>query len=67
MLVLGERDMMTPLKAGRTLTGALQNAQVVVLKGAGHMLISERPDEVLDAVGRLAGDAAFRNRASAGA
>jgi pimeloyl-ACP methyl ester carboxylesterase len=49
-LVLGERDMMTPAKAGSELAAALPNARVIMLKGAGHMLISERPDEVLDAV-----------------
>ena len=47
-LILGERDMMTPAKAGRELAAALPNACVVMLKGAGHMLMSERPDEVLD-------------------
>ncbi len=49
-LVLGERDMMTPAKAGRELAAAMTNARVVTLAGAGHMLISERPDEVLAAV-----------------
>ena len=49
-LVLGERDLMTPAKAGRALAAALPNARVVVLPGAGHMLMSERPDEVLDAI-----------------
>jgi pimeloyl-ACP methyl ester carboxylesterase len=49
-LVLGERDMMTPTKAGRELAAAMPNARVVMLGGAGHMLMSERPDEVLDAV-----------------
>jgi pimeloyl-ACP methyl ester carboxylesterase len=49
-LVLGERDLMTPAKGGRELARALPNARVVVLKGAGHMLMSERPDEVLDAL-----------------
>src|SRR6266545_1785696 len=49
-LVLGERDLMTPVKAGMELAAALPNARVVVLEGAGHMLMSERPDEVLDAV-----------------
>src|SRR5436190_4709355 len=44
--VLGERDLMTPLKAGRELAAALPKAGVVVLEGAGHMLMSERPDEV---------------------
>jgi pimeloyl-ACP methyl ester carboxylesterase len=32
----------------------LPNARVVALKGAGHMLMSERPDEVLDAVRNFA-------------
>jgi pimeloyl-ACP methyl ester carboxylesterase len=49
-LVLGERDQMTPAKAGRALAAALHNARVVTLPGAGHMLMSERPDEVLAAV-----------------
>jgi pimeloyl-ACP methyl ester carboxylesterase len=50
IVVLGERDLMTPAKAGRELAAALPNARVVALKGAGHMLMSERPDEVLDAL-----------------
>jgi pimeloyl-ACP methyl ester carboxylesterase len=50
VLVLGEHDVMTPAKAGRELAAALPDARVVVLKGAGHMLMSERPDEVLDAI-----------------
>lgn len=46
-LVLGERDMMTPAKAGRALAAALPRARTVVLRGAGHMMMVERPDEVL--------------------
>jgi len=53
-LVLGERDLMTPAKAGMELAAALPNARVVTLKGAGHMLMSERPDEVLAAVREFA-------------
>ena len=49
-LILGERDMMTPAKAGRELAAAFPNARVVMLPGAGHMLMSERPDEVLAAL-----------------
>jgi pimeloyl-ACP methyl ester carboxylesterase len=49
-LVLGERDLMTPAAGGLKLAAALPNARVVTLKGAGHMLLSERPDEVLAAV-----------------
>jgi pimeloyl-ACP methyl ester carboxylesterase len=49
-LVLGERDMMTPLKAGKALAAALPNARTIVLKGAGHMMMVEQPDEVLAAL-----------------
>jgi pimeloyl-ACP methyl ester carboxylesterase len=55
-LVVGERDLMTPAKAGRELAAALKNAHTVVLSGAGHMLMSERPDEVLAALQGLAKD-----------
>lgn len=49
-LVLGERDMMTPAKAGRALAAAIANARTVVLRGAGHMMMAERPDELLAAM-----------------
>jgi pimeloyl-ACP methyl ester carboxylesterase len=53
-LVLGERDLMTPAKAGLELAAALPGAQVVMLKGAGHLMLAERPDEVLAAVREFA-------------
>jgi pimeloyl-ACP methyl ester carboxylesterase len=49
-IVLGERDMMTPAKAGKALAAAVPNARMVVLSGAGHMMMSERPDELLAAL-----------------
>jgi pimeloyl-ACP methyl ester carboxylesterase len=49
-LVLGERDMMTPAKAGKALAAALPNSRTVVLRGAGHMMMAERPDELLAAL-----------------
>lgn len=49
-LILGERDMMTPLRSGTELAGAIKGARRVVLAGAGHMLTAERPDEVLAAL-----------------
>src|ERR1700730_12356266 len=48
--VLGERDMMTPAKAGKALAAALPNSRTVVLAGAGHMIMAERPDELLAAL-----------------
>lgn len=56
ILILGERDQMTPVKAGRALGSEIAGARIVVLAGAGHMPIVERPDEVLDVLkGALAG------------
>jgi len=49
-VILGERDMMTPAKAGRALAAALPNARTVVLPGAGHMMMVEQPDQVLAAL-----------------
>jgi pimeloyl-ACP methyl ester carboxylesterase len=49
-LILGERDMMTPAKAGRALAAALPNSRIVLLRGAGHMMMAERPDELLAAL-----------------
>src|SRR2546423_4352037 len=46
-IILGERDMMTPAKAGRTLAAAVPNPRLVGLSGAGHMMMVERPDELL--------------------
>jgi pimeloyl-ACP methyl ester carboxylesterase len=51
-LILGERDMMTPARAGKALAAALPNAHTVILPGAGHMMMAERPDEVLAALRR---------------
>src|SRR5271169_3799256 len=49
-LILGERDMMTPATAGKALAAALPNSRTVVLRGAGHMMMVERPDELLAAL-----------------
>src|SRR6201986_3149373 len=49
-LILGERDMMTPTKAGKALAGALPDSRTVVLRGAGHMMMAERPDQLLAAL-----------------
>ena len=50
VVILGSRDMMTPLKGGKAVAAALADCRLTVLEGAGHMLMSERPDEVLKAL-----------------
>ena len=49
-VILGERDMMTPARAGKTLAAAIPNARTIVLSGAGHMMMVEQPDELLAAL-----------------
>ncbi len=49
LLVSGERDQMTPLKNARQLLAAIAGASLNVLPGAGHMLLAECPDALLNA------------------
>jgi pimeloyl-ACP methyl ester carboxylesterase len=49
-LIIGTADRMTPAKAGRALAASIAGSRVVELAGAGHMLMAERPDPVLDAL-----------------
>lgn len=53
ILILGERDAMTPVRATHALVAAIPNVETVVLPGSGHALWSERPDPVLDALIRI--------------
>jgi len=48
--ILGEHDMMTPAKAGKALAAAIPQSRTVILPGAGHMMMAERPDAVLAAL-----------------
>ena len=50
LLILGERDMMTPVKGGLALARTIPDARHVMLKGCGHMMLAERPNETLDAM-----------------
>ena len=50
LFLLGARDAMTPARAGRDLARAVPNSTVVTLASAGHNLMGEKPDEVLDAL-----------------
>ena len=53
LLLLGENDLMTPAQGARELAQAIPGARTVVLEGCGHMLMAERPDEVLDSLREL--------------
>ena len=50
LFVLGRRDAMTPIRAGRVLAAAVPRAKVIELDECGHNSMGEKPDEVLDAL-----------------
>ena len=50
LVILGDRDIMVPPKAAHVLVAALPERQVVTLAGAGHAMMAEQPDAVLDAL-----------------
>jgi pimeloyl-ACP methyl ester carboxylesterase len=50
LIVSGSRDMMTHPKAAARLAAAIRDVRSVSLNGAGHDLMAEQPDAVLDAL-----------------
>ncbi len=48
LVISGTRDVMTPVKAAQSLAGRLAHAEVRLVEGAGHDLMAEQPDLLLD-------------------
>jgi fermentation-respiration switch protein FrsA (DUF1100 family) len=46
LVVVGEHDRVTPPGSAVGLAGALPDGRLVVLEGAGHMAMLERPEEL---------------------
>ena len=53
LVIAGSKDMMTPARAAKGLLAAMPQAKVVTLD-AGHSLMQEQPDGVLDALNGFA-------------
>ena len=53
LFVFGKKDMMTPPRSTKLLTGALAHGKIVSVD-AGHQMMSEAPDAVLDALAGFA-------------
>jgi pimeloyl-ACP methyl ester carboxylesterase len=53
LIVAGSVDVMTPLSHSRRLAEELPKADLLVLDGAGHVVLMERTDEVDAAIGDL--------------
>ncbi len=50
LLVIGERDVMTPPQAGQALAAAIAGAEIAMIPASGHLMLVEQPDATLDAL-----------------
>lgn len=50
LFVLGDSDVMTPARKGQELAKLVNGAKCVTLRGCGHMMMQEKPDQTLDAL-----------------
>lgn len=50
LVVMGDGDRLTPLRSAKELLAALPSPTLRVLPGAGHTLMAEAPNELLDAL-----------------
>jgi pimeloyl-ACP methyl ester carboxylesterase len=50
LVLIGGEDRMTPPGAGEALAAAIPAARCLRLAGVGHMMMTERPDAVIDAL-----------------
>lgn len=50
LIVSARRDLMTPPRAAQALAQTLKDARQVNVEGAGHSMMAEQPDPVLDAL-----------------
>jgi pimeloyl-ACP methyl ester carboxylesterase len=50
LLVIAKRDLMTPPRATGDLAKALKDVRKAEIDGAGHAMMAEQPDRVLDAL-----------------
>ncbi|MGD2061137.1 MAG: alpha/beta hydrolase [Acidimicrobiia bacterium] len=53
LLLLGERDRMTPVRGAESIRRAIPDQDTVIFRGAGHPLLLERSDPVLDQLIRV--------------
>lgn len=53
LLIMGALDVMTPVRGAEQLMDRMSLADEVIFAGAGHALLTERPDQVLDELIRV--------------
>jgi pimeloyl-ACP methyl ester carboxylesterase len=53
LVLVGERDLITPIAHAEALVAAIPDAELVVVPDSGHLLVLERPREFGEHVGKL--------------
>jgi pimeloyl-ACP methyl ester carboxylesterase len=53
LIACGDRDLLTPVKNSEELAAALPDSLLVIVPGAGHLAMMERPEVINDALVRL--------------
>lgn len=48
LVLMGSRDVMTPVRGAQEVIGQIADVRTVVFNGSGHSLLTERPEQVLD-------------------
>ena len=54
VVVCGDRDAVTPLGLSRKIAAAVPRAELEIVEGAGHMIVWENVDTLVDILSRLA-------------
>lgn len=62
MVLVGTRDLLTPVPSARALARLLPDCDFVLLRRAGHQLMQERPDEVSELLAAFADRVSGRQR-----
>ncbi len=62
LVMVGQRDLITPIAHAESLASAISGAEMVVIPDAGHLLVLERPHEVTDHLMKLLARPAGRAR-----
>ncbi len=53
LLILGEDDFMTPIKDAKALAETIPNSRTILIPNCGHAIVSEAPNDMLDALATL--------------
>jgi pimeloyl-ACP methyl ester carboxylesterase len=59
LVIAGEQDKMMPLRYSHVLVNTMPNSRLVIIPGAGHMMMLEQPQAVLEAMTKFLGQINF--------